>query len=53
MFSQIVITITINFRYLLVQLQNEGASEMRVIAIKLSKTNPPTKTTETRGKKFL
>ena len=50
-FPRIVIIITIDFRYLPSTTTKQGANETRVIAIKLSKTNPP-KTTETKGKIF-
>ena len=43
---------TLDFRYLPSATTKQDANEMRVIAIKLSKTNPPKKTTETKGENF-
>ena len=51
-FPQIIIEITIDFQYLPVYLQNKGANEMRVITIKLSKTNPSKKQQKQGVKNF-
>ena len=40
-FPQIVIAITIHFRYLPSATTKQGANETRVISIELCKTNPP------------
>ena len=40
-FPQLVITIKIHFRYLPSVTTKRGLNETKVIAIKLSKTNPP------------
>ena len=42
----------IHFMYLPSATTKWGANESRVIAIKLSKTNPTKKTTETKGENF-
>ena len=50
-FPRIVIAITFHFRYLPSATTKRGVNKTRVIAIKLSKTNPP-KNNRNKGQKF-